>query len=113
MQGHFRNPLKAKYQILYWVFETLSPQKIHVKFKRSTFLGFLHQMSEAICIPAMDSMNMIDHLAGFVTRPMTNWAVIMSISSGFIPVRPMGTYCAALAVKHDDFVNNKQLLLVF
>ena len=70
-------------------------------------------MSDAICIPAMDSMNMIYHLASFVTRPMTNWAVIVSVSSGSIPVPPTGMHCAALAVKHDDFINNKQLLLVF
>ena len=70
-------------------------------------------MSETICIPAMDSMNMINHLACFVMRPMTNCAVIVGVSSGFIPVPPTGMYCAALAVKHVYFVNNKQLLLVF
>ena len=70
-------------------------------------------MSEAIFIPTMDSMNMIYHLAGFVMRPMTNWAVIVGVSGGFIPVPPMRMHCTALAVKHDNFLNNKQLLLVF
>ena len=70
-------------------------------------------MSEAICILAMDSMNMIYHLAQFVMRPMTNWTVIVGVSGGSIPVPPTGMHCAALAVKHDDFVKNKQLFLVF
>ena len=76
------------------------------------FFFFLSQMSEAIYIPAMDSMNMIYHLACFVTRPMTNWAVIVGVSGGSIPVPSTGMHCAALAVKYDDFIN-KQLLLVF